>query len=58
MQNMIAQIVDMDQKAREMTAQSAAELRSIPKREINRKREELRTEYLTRARASGWRPTE
>ncbi len=49
MQNMIAQIVDMDQKAREMTAK-AQQSKIDSEEEINRKREELRTEYLTRAR--------
>lgn len=49
MQNMIAQIVGMDQKAREMTAR-AQQSKLDSEKEISEKREELRTRYLSRAR--------
>lgn len=49
MQNMIAQIVEMDRKAREIT--EAAQLEKInSEKEVAAKREEIRTEYLARAR--------
>ena len=49
MQNMIAQIVEMDRKAREIT--EAAQLEKInSEKEVAAKREEIRAEYLARAR--------
>ena len=49
MQNMVKQIVDMDRKAREIT--DAAQLEKVQtEKDIVKKREEIRNEYLERAR--------
>ena len=49
MQNMIKQIVDMDRKAREIT--DAAQLEKVnSEKEVAEKREEIRKNYLERAR--------
>ena len=49
MQDMVKQIVDMDRKAREIT--DAAQLEKVnSEKEVAQKREEIRTEYLERAR--------
>ena len=49
MQNMVKQIVDMDRKAREIT--DAAQLEKVQtEKDIVKKREDIRAEYLKRAR--------
>ncbi|HEX3037930.1 MAG TPA: hypothetical protein VHO94_02935 [Oscillospiraceae bacterium] len=49
MQDMVKQIVDMDRKAREIT--DAAQLEKVnSEKEVAQKREEIRSEYLERAR--------
>jgi predicted ABC-class ATPase len=49
MQDMVKQIVDMDRKAREIT--DAAQLEKVnSEKEVAQKREEIRAEYLERAR--------
>ncbi len=49
MQDLIKQIVDMDRKAREIT--DAAQLEKVSsEKEILQKREQIRSEYLERAR--------
>lgn len=49
MQNMVKQIVDMDRKAREIT--DAAQLEKVQtEKDIAKKREDIRTSYLERAR--------
>ncbi len=50
MQDMVKQIVDMDRKAREIT--DAAQLDKInSEKEVQQKREEIREQYLAKARA-------
>lgn len=50
MQDMLKQIVEMDEKARQIT--DAAQLEKInTEKEISQKREAIREEYLARARA-------
>ncbi|WP_195984161.1 hypothetical protein [Clostridium sp. D33t1_170424_F3] len=49
MQNLIKEIVDMDRKAREIT--DAAQLEKVnSEKEVTEKREQIRAEYLERAR--------
>ncbi len=49
MQDMVKQIVEMDRKAREIT--DAAQLEKVnSEKEVAKKREEIREEYLDRAR--------
>ena len=49
MQDMVKQIVDMDRKAREIT--DAAQLEKVnSEKEVAQKRDEIRAEYLERAR--------
>jgi predicted ABC-class ATPase len=49
MKDMVKQIVDMDRKAREIT--DAAQLEKVnSEKEVAQKREEIRAEYLERAR--------
>ncbi len=49
MQNMVKQIVDMDKKAREIT--DAAQLEKVQtEKDIVKRREDIRNEYLERAR--------
>ncbi len=49
MQDMVKQIVDMDRKAREIT--DAAQLEKVQsEKDIAQRREEIRNEYLERAR--------
>ena len=49
MQNLIKEIVDMDKKAREIT--DAAQVEKVnSEKETAQKREQIRQEYLTRAR--------
>ena len=49
MQNMVKQIVDMDRKAREITY--AAQLEKVQsEKDIAKRREDIRNEYLERAR--------
>ncbi len=49
MQDMVKQIVEMDRKAREIT--DAAQLEKVnSEKEVAKKREEIREEYLERAR--------
>lgn len=49
MQNMVKQIVDMDRKAREIT--DAAQLEKVQsEKDIAQRREDIRNEYLERAR--------
>lgn len=49
MQNMVKQIVDMDRKAREIT--DAAQLEKVQsEKDIAKRREDIRNEYLERAR--------
>ena len=49
MKDMIAEIVNMDQKAREMTAEAQRSKVNV-QQEINELRKKIREEYLTRAR--------
>ncbi|HIU32301.1 MAG TPA: hypothetical protein IAB66_09080 [Candidatus Caccousia avistercoris] len=49
MQNMIKEIVEMDQKAREIT-EAAQQEKISSEKEIARRREQIREEYLTKAR--------
>lgn len=49
MQNMIREIVDMDRKAREIT-EAAQQEKLNSEKEVAEKREQIRTEYLTKAR--------
>ena len=49
MQNMIKEIVDMDRRAREIT-EAAQQEKINSEKEVAEKREQIREEYLTKAR--------